>query len=164
MSQALAAFEIDLPADWDRDELDTPQALVLARPRGWRGAFTPTVTVGRSRVAGIGSLGEYRDVQLAGLCATIGGHVVHLETGHRPHAHLDLVLALDQLGHDVTIAQRHLVELDDGGRPGEAGGAAERAGPGYVTVVATAVAADEDWPGLATLLLSTVRSVRAVGR
>jgi hypothetical protein len=142
-------IDIDLPTGWSSTVHEGPVALV-ARPQAWPGGFTPTITVTTSATPGVTTLAEYCDAQLDGVATTVGGHLVHLATSHRPHAHLDLTLAIEQVGVDLTVAQRHLVDP----RPD---------GSGCVAVVATAVAADGDWPHLAPALVAAVRSVRPAG-
>ena len=145
-----AGIDIDLPPGWSPTVHEGPVALV-ARPQAWPGGFTPTITVTTSATPGVATLAEYCDAQLDGVATTVGGHLVHLATSHRPRAHLDLTLAIEQVGVDLTVAQRHLVDP-----PGPDGS-------GCVAVVATAVAADRDWPQLAPALVAAVRSVRSVG-
>jgi hypothetical protein len=145
-----AGIDIDLPTGWSPTVHEGPVALV-ARPQAWPGGFTPTITVTTSATPGVTSLAEYCDAQLDGVATTVGGYLVHLATSHRPRAHLDLTLAIEQVGVDLTVAQRHLV--DPQGPDGR----------GCVAVVATAVAADRDWPQLAPALVAAVRSVRPAG-
>ena len=144
--------DIDLPNGWDRTVHDGPVALV-ARPRRWLGDLTPTLTVTRSRTPGVATLAGYCDAELAGIVATVGGHLVHLATSHRPRPHLDLTLAIELLGVDLTVTQHHLVDL-----PSPAGPE-----PACVAVVATAVVADHVWPRLAPILVAAVRSIRVAG-
>jgi hypothetical protein len=148
---AAGPVDIDLPSGWDHIAHHGPVALV-ARPRGWPSGFSPTLTVTRSTTPGVTTLGAYRDAQLAGLAATVGGHLVDLTTSHRPRPHLDLTLAIESSCVDLTVTQRHLVEPRPGAGP-EAGCCA--------AVVATATAADHDWPRLAPVLVAAVRSIRA---
>jgi hypothetical protein len=148
---AAGSVDIDLPCGWDHVVHHGPVALV-ARPRGRRSRFTPTLTVTRSTTPGVTTLGAYRDAQLAGLAAAVGGHLVDLATSNRPRPHLDLTLAIESCRVDVTVTQRHLVEPRPGAGP-EVGCCA--------AVVATATAADHDWPRLAPVLVAAVRSIRA---
>lgn len=141
-----ARISIDLPEGWHRVTGEDAVPL-LARPQRWARRFVPTVTVVVSRTPGVMALGDYTDAQLAGVRASFGGHLVHLDAVHRPGPHLDLVLATEQMGVDLTVAQRHVL------------GPADDDGSDRTSVVATALALDGDWAHLAGALLSTVRSV-----
>jgi hypothetical protein len=144
--------DIDLPCGWDHTLHDGPVAMV-ARPHGWVGGSTPTLTVTRSLTPCVSTLAGYCDAQLAGIVASVGGHVVHVATSHRPRPHLDLTLATELLGVDLTVTQHHLVDPPSPEGPE----------PACLAVVATAVAADHDWPGLAPVLVAAVRSIRVAG-
>jgi hypothetical protein len=144
--------DIDLPDGWHHTVHDGPVVMV-ARPRRWIGGSAPTLTVTRSRTLGVGTLGGYCDAQLAGVVASVGGHLVHLASGHRPRPHLDLTLAIELLGVDLTVTQHHLVDPLSPEGPE----------PACLALVATAIAADHDWPGLAAVLLAAVRSIRVRG-
>jgi hypothetical protein len=132
---------VDIPSGWDRSD-DPGPALLLARPSGWVGPVVPSLTVARAVTAEAPTLAAYADRMVPSTLLSLGGHLVHLGSGHRPVDHLDLTIATEQWGSDLTVTARHLV------RPG--GGA----------VVATGAAADTDWAELATTLLRAVRSLR----
>lgn len=151
-ARASRHLAVELPTGWDHAVHDGPLA-VVARPRSWRGRFTPTLTITRSRTPSVTTLVDYCDAQLAGIAATVGGHLVHLATSHRPRAHLDLTLAIEALGVDLTVTQHHLVD------PPSPDGTEVRC----VSVVATALAADHDWRRLAPVLVTAVRSIRVTG-
>jgi hypothetical protein len=144
--------DIDLPNGWHHTVHEGSVAMV-ARPRGWIGGSAPTLTVTRSRTPGVGTLGGYCDAQLAGVVASVGGHLVHLASGHRPRPHLDLTLAIELLGVDLTVTQHHLVDPHS----------PEGTEPACLALVATAVVADHDWPRLAPGLIAAVRSIRVRG-
>jgi hypothetical protein len=135
--------EIDLPADWEQAGPVGPLAL-LARATGYEGPLRPTVVVTDTvdpQRAGLDAHG-YMGAELAQTFATLGGHLVHAELRHRPETHLDVTLAVEQMGVDATVVQRHLIR------------------PGGRAVVATGLVADVDWPELAAPVLSAVRSLR----
>jgi hypothetical protein len=136
--------EIDVPADWHRSPLDGPLVL-LARPRHHDGPLCPTVVVATTREPELFPLDRYVEAQLAAAYATLGGYLLHIETAQEP-PRLDLALAIEQLGTDLTVVQRHLLHPD-----------------GW-SVVATGTAADVDWLGVAPLVLGALRSLRLVQR
>lgn len=138
--------EIDLPVEWERTGPVGPLAL-LARATGYDGPLRPTVVVTDTvdlRRAGLDGQ-AYMDAELAQTFASFGGHLVHAELRHRPETHLDLALAVEQMGVDATVVQRHLIR------------------PGGRAVVATGLVADVDWPELAGTVLGAVRSLRMAG-
>lgn len=138
-----APAEIDLPEGWDPVRPGGPLAL-LARPRARHsGPLRPSITVTHAVDPTLDGTEAYVAAQLAGARAAFGGWLVHWALGHRPESHLDLALAVDHLGVDATVVQRHLIR------------------PGGRAVVATGVAADLDWPDLAPVVLRAVRSLRA---
>lgn len=136
---------IDLPDSWEQ-RTDLPDVALLARPLDWHAQPTPTVNVTALHHDVLPSFDLYVEVQLAGLAATVGGTLVSCETTAGSDADplhtLELAFAYDLLGNDLTCVQRHLVDGD--GR----------------AVIATATAADPDWPGMATVLVDAVRSLR----
>ena len=132
--------EIDLPSSWRRLESKPPLSL-LAQPPTWPGAPVPTLTVVDTIVGGGLDFEDYVQVELARAGEVFPGHLVHLDVDATARR-MDLAMAFEQLGADVTTVQRHLVL--DGGR----------------SVVATGVAADRDWPDVSSALLSAVRSIR----
>jgi hypothetical protein len=214
-ARSVVSVSIDLPDGWRRATSDGVWPM-LVQPPDWAGSFRPTLTVITTCTPGVSALGDYVEAELAGAHATLGGHLVHLDAGHRPRPHLDLVLAVEQSGVDLTVVQRHLVDvkpvdaddpgsaasgrgdtaLGDGAEPATrapdaGGGVAVGAGTagaaaagglavgvrvagtarglaeggrtaGVRAVVATALAADVDWPPLAGPLLTSLRSVRAM--
>lgn len=151
VTTGIGSMHVEVPSDWDRYVFGGPLMLV-ARPRTWRGSFTPTINVTRTRTPGVATLADYLDVQIAGIVSTVGGHLVHLAASYRPQPHLDLTLSTEGVGIDLTVIQRHLVEPHSPD------------GSGWVSAVATAVSADRDWPQLAPALVSAVLSMRAVER
>lgn len=135
--------EIDVPAGWERVGPAGGVAL-LARPVNHAGRVRPTIVVTDTvdpALAGADT-GRYVEVQLGQAYATFGGHLVHVEVSHRPELHLDLMLAVEQMGVDATVVQRHLIR------------------PGGRAIVATGLAADVDWPDMAAVLVPAVRSLR----
>jgi hypothetical protein len=136
--------EIQLPFDWCRTVTPGP-VIVTARPAGWAGAFTPVITVTRSGPSsGAGhSARRAGPPPLGDSLAALGGHIVHLSAGVTPQVHLDVTLAVELHGLDLTITQRHLLGAD-----GEA-------------IVATGMAADDDWADVAPVLMTAVRSLRS---
>lgn len=135
--------EIDLPASWERVGPVGGVAL-MARPANYVGRLRPTIvvadTVDRS-LAGADARG-YVEAQLGLAYTTFGGHLVHAEVSHRPELHLDLMLAIEQMGVDATVVQRHLIR------------------PGGRAIVATGLAADVEWPDLAPVVVPAIRSLR----
>ncbi len=139
---------VDVPAGWVRTDPETaPSATLVARPSTWAGAFSPVLSVTESVPAVTARLADYADRLTAATLLSLGGHLIHVGTGHRPHDHVDLTLATEAWGVDVTVTQRYL-------RVGERGPAA----------LATAVASDHDWPGVAAQLIAAVRSLRPLAR
>jgi hypothetical protein len=136
---------IDLPDGWERDEPGGGVVLMARHPRR-SGPLRPTVTVSHTVQPELTDTPSYVEAQVAGTYATFGGtcQLVHLDVGHRPEDHLDLVLAMEQWGVDATVVQRHL--LFPGGR----------------AVVATGVTADNEWYELSGWMLGAVRSLRTV--
>jgi hypothetical protein len=136
---------IDLPEEWERVEPGGAVVLMGRHPRR-SGPLRPTVTVAHTVQPELTDMRSYVDAQVAGTYATFGAgcQLVHLDVGHRPEEHLDLVLAMEQMGVDATVVQRHLIY--DGGR----------------AVVATGVAADSEWYELSGWMLGIVRSLRTV--
>ena len=155
-----AAAEIDVPGGWECRRPPDPHAL-LAHPPDQRGPVRPTLVVDLTAVPGARSASDpcdgtavpgarsasdsfdaYAATQLAGLLATYGGHLIHADLTRRPAPTLDVALAVEQLGVDLTVVQRHVL-------PGD----------GHA-VVATGTCADADWPAIAPDLLAAVRSLR----
>jgi hypothetical protein len=101
----------------------------------------PSLTVVRVVAAEVPTLAAYGERAVASTLLSLGGHLVHLGSGHRPVDHLDLTLATEQWGCDLTVTVRHVVR---------AGGEA---------VVASGAAADSDWAELAPTLLRAIRSL-----
>src|SRR5262245_46446108 len=134
--------DIDVPTGWARAERDGGPLLV-AGPTQWLGPLAPAVTVARLLSPPAPTLAAYGHRLVASTMVTLGGHLVHSGVGHRPHDHADLTLATEQWGMDVTVTVRHLVRSS-----GEA-------------VVATGLAADDDWADMAPVLMRVVRSLRA---
>jgi hypothetical protein len=135
-------IDIDVPAGWARRDEPGP-ALLVARPPDWRRPLVPSLTVTRLVATETPTLAAYGERMVASTLLSLGGHLVHLDSGHRPCAHIDLTLATEQWGADVTVTLRHVVT------------------PGGEAVAATGVAADDDWSGLALALMRAVRSLRA---
>jgi hypothetical protein len=135
------AVDIDLPGGWARAEHDGP-ALLVAGPGQWLGALPPAVTVSQLVSPPAPSLVAYGDRLVASTMVSLGGRLVHAGVGHRPVDHVDLTIATEQWGLDVTVTSRHVVR---------AGGEA---------VVATGMAADDDWAHMAPVLMRVVRSLR----
>ncbi|HKE74651.1 MAG TPA: hypothetical protein VKB57_13605 [Acidimicrobiales bacterium] len=133
--------DVDVPFGWVRSD-DPGAALLVARPSGWTGPVVPSLTLARVVSAEAPTLAAYADCMVPSTLLSLGGHLVHLGSGHRPVDHLDLTIATEQWGSDLTVTARHVM------RPG--GGA----------VVATGAAADADWAELAATLLRAVRSLR----
>lgn len=133
--------DIDVPSGWARAEHDEPPLLV-AGPRQWLGALPPAVTVSRLVSPPAPTLAAYGDRLVASTMVSLGGHLVHACVGHRPVDHVDLTIATEQWGLDVTVTSRHVVR---------AGGEA---------VVATGMAADDDWAHMAQVLMRVVQSLR----
>lgn len=133
--------DVDIPSGWDRSD-DPGPALLVARPSGWVGPVVPSLTVARVVTAELTTLAAYTDRMVPSTLLSLGGHLIHLGSGHRPVDHLDLTIATEQWGSDLTVTARHVM------RPG--GGA----------MVATGAAADTDWAALATTLLRAVHSLR----
>ncbi|HEY7069964.1 MAG TPA: hypothetical protein VH479_07625, partial [Acidimicrobiales bacterium] len=115
---------------------------LMARCGSHPGPVRPTLVVDRTLTPGPTTLDAYAATQLAGLHATYAGHLVHAELTRGPVPALDLALAIDHLGLDLTIVQRHLW-------PGDGS-----------AVVATGSCADPDWPTVSPDLLAAVRSLR----
>lgn len=135
--------EIDVPDDWEQSPMAGPVAF-MARPRHHDGQVRPTVTVTCALEGSRPSLDHYAEVQLAGTYATFGGYLLFLELTCEPQRRLDLALAIEQMGTDLTIVQRHLLHPD-----------------GWA-VVATGTVSDADWPAAAPRVLAAVRSLRVV--
>jgi hypothetical protein len=135
--------EIDLPADWRR--LDTkPPLSLLAQPATWHGSPVPTISVVDTEVPGDVAFDDYVQAELVRASEVYPGHLVHLDVDAEGRR-FDVTMAFEQLGADVTSVQRHVMDGD--GR----------------TVVATGVAADDDWPDVARVIIATVRSIRTAG-
>jgi hypothetical protein len=141
--RAVEPVEIDLPVEWEQVGPVGPLA-VMTRLPDHEGPLRPTIVVTDTVDPQRRDLDAdgYAEAELAQAFATFGGHLVHLEVGHRPETHMDLMLAIEQLGVDATVVQRHLILA--GGR----------------AVVATGLVADVDWPDLAATVLGSVRSLR----
>ncbi|CAN5622475.1 hypothetical protein BH20ACT2_BH20ACT2_08170 [soil metagenome] len=145
-SGADPGFHLEVPVGWiTRDDV-APFALV-ATPADRHGGFTANLTVldARSEAAAQG-FDAYAGAQLAGIARDLAEPVLVAvdrvrQDGGTPA--LDLVCAHAVAGHDVTMVQRHL--LTGGDR----------------AVVASATAADGQWPDVAALLTRAVRSLRA---
>lgn len=135
---------IDLPAGWEHSVPGGPVAL-LAWPQAHDRSVRPTIVVTYTSEPDAKSLDRYVDRQLAGLATSVTGYLLHVEIGHTPAPYLDLALAVDHLGVDLTLVQRHLLSFGVSG-PWSA--------------VATGAATVADWPDLAASLLGSVRSLR----
>lgn len=135
------AIDIDLPAGWSHAE-QAGATLLVARPPTWPGALAPAITVSRIASPAVPALAAYREHLVGTTMLSLGGHLVHAESGHRPYDHVDLTLATEQWGIDVTLTLRHVVRV------------------GGDVVVATGVAADQDWAEMAPSLMRVVHSVR----
>lgn len=134
-------IDLEVPAGWVRS--DGPGGVLLvARPPDWPGPLVPSLTVARVVATGSPTLAAYGERMVASTLMSLGGHLVHLGSGHRPVDLLDLTLATEQWGCDLTVTVRHVVQ------------------PGGEAVVATGAAADRDWADLALTLLPAVRSLR----
>jgi hypothetical protein len=136
---------IDVPDGWEQ-RTDLPDVALLARPLGRPTQPAPTLNVTAAHHDGSPTFDVYVQAQLTGLAATVDGTLVSCETTSGSPADplhtLELAFAYDLLGNDLTCVQRHLVDGD--GR----------------AVIATATAADADWPGTAATLVAAVRSIR----
>ena len=136
---------VDVPAGWAPTSHPTPTGTLVARPDRWPGVFVPVLAVSQSVPKGSMPLAGYADRLTADTLLTLGGHLVHVGTGHRPYDHVDLTLATEAWGVDVTVTQRYVTT-----------------GAGRPAALATAVVADGDWSALAAEMVAAVRSLRPV--
>jgi hypothetical protein len=136
---------ISVPEGWVREGA-VGDSLVAAWPDGYRGPMLPTVVVTDTVDPSVNRFDRYVEAMLVQAYSTLPGHLVHLEVSDGPPETLDMTLAADPLGIDVTVTQRHRF-----------------LGLGRA-VVATASAADVDWPELGVALVRSVQSLEVGSR
>lgn len=140
-------IEIDVPEQWEQHR-PGGQILLAARPATWPDdGLSPLLSVTHLRLESDIDLTAYVDVHLELAALTLTPHLVHHAVSQRPYPHLDVTLATEQGGEDVTITQRHL--LDERGR---------------IAVVASVICPTSEWARLGETLISCVRSIRHADR